>query len=106
MPSLKASRKHRPLRGRYIGQCDQLRRSSPKNEEKWQRMMCAAERISFQEFLANINIAPILAFVEDQEMFLRNTFQSDPTTGTYRSWWGQKRCWFLQTAGFEFIFYD
>jgi len=32
--------------------------------------------------------------------------RQDPSMGFYRSWWGPDRAWFIQTAGFEYIFLD
>jgi len=93
-------------RRKYVGQCDLVRRKGADNETKWQAMMGCAEPVSFGELLDNIDISPLLDDGETEREWLANARQSDPTTGAFRSWWGPERCWFIQTAGYEFIFLD
>jgi hypothetical protein len=89
---------------RYVGQCDLVRRASASNEVKWQAMMGCAEPVSMRTFLAAVDITPLLDEGETIKGFVRDAQRSDPTTAAFRSWWGPDRCWFLQTAGYEFIF--
>lgn len=89
---------------RYLGQCDRLRRASGGNDRMWQAMMRRAEPASFGEFLAHVDMTELLDEGETPREYLKNAVRSDPRTGVYRSWWGAEPAWFLQTAGFEFIF--
>lgn len=89
---------------RYLGQCNVLRRGSASREQKWQAMMRCAEPVSFATFLANVDLSELLDDDETPREYLANAVRSDPATGVYRSWWGEDPAWFLQTAGFEFIF--
>ena len=67
-------------------------------------MIRDARPVSAQVFLAHVDMMPLLDEGETAESFLAEALRSDPAAGVYRSWWGNTRCWFLQTAGFEFIF--
>ena len=63
-----------------------------------------AEPVSLASFLAYVNMEPLLDEGETAEEYLLAALRNDPTAGVYRSWWGDARAWFLQTAGFEFVF--
>ena len=67
-------------------------------------MMRRAEPISPAAFLAHVDMEPLLDEGETAEEYLLSALRSDPAAGVYRSWWGDARAWFLQTAGFEFVF--
>lgn len=69
-------------------------------------MMANAEPIAESTFLRYVDLSPLLDEGETARSWLRDAKRSDPSTGTYRSWWGNKRAWFVQTAGFEFIWVD
>ena len=84
-------------RARYIGQCDNLRKCG--NEELWQEMMQQAIPISREEFAQSVDISAIL----DPEESIEEWGADDPETGFYISKWGDRDCYFAQTAGFEFI---
>lgn len=67
-------------------------------------MMRDAARVPFTELIERVDMAPLLDEGDTPESYITFVSLSDPSTAAYRSWWGSKRCWFLQTAGFEFIF--
>jgi len=96
----------KPPRRKYVGQCDRVRRQSASNEEKWQAMMSCAEPVSATTFLENVDIGDLLEDDETAKQWIADAVRSDSSTGFYRSWWGNDRAWFIQTAGFEFIFLD
>lgn len=90
----------------YLGQCDLLRRKGLLNEAKWQEMMAKKQPISFKAFTSHVDMSPMLDEDDTPKNWLAEHLRSDPTTKAYRSWWGDVRCWFIQTAGFEFIFLE
>lgn len=90
----------------YAGQCDKLRRNNPTNEAKWQAMMAQAQRVPFATFVQHVEMSPLLDDGETPESYIAAASLTDPSTAAYRSSWGDRRCWFLQTAGFEFIFVE
>lgn len=90
----------------YAGQCDKLRRNNPTNEAKWQAMMVRAADVSFDSFVRHVEMSPLLDTGETPESYIAAASLTDPSTRACRSWWGDRRCWFLQTAGFEFIFVE
>jgi hypothetical protein len=69
-------------------------------------MISVAEPVSETVFLRNVDLRPVLDEDETPTGFIRSLRASDPDTGTFRSVWGRKRCWFLSSAGFEFIFVE
>jgi hypothetical protein len=90
----------------YLGQCDTVRRRGPEEEANWQRMMQLAKPISVEVLLQQVDVTPILDDDETPEDFIRYSKRADPDTAAFASYWGNRRCWFLQTAGFEFIFLE
>lgn len=88
----------------YIGQCDTLRRESTCNEEYWHDMMKNKVKISFDDFIKNVNFDKLLDNGESIKDYIDNAIKTDADTAAYTSNWGDKDCIFLQTAGFEFIF--
>lgn len=90
----------------YLGQCNIVRRRGAAEEAMWHAMIAAAQPISTAAFLRNVDLTPLLDDGETPQDFVRGAKASDPDTGTYESIWGDRRCWFLQTAGFEFIFVE
>lgn len=94
------------MRASYIGQCDQLRRGNADNEAKWHAMMERRAEVTFPSFVRNVDMSPLLDEGDTPESYIALASLSDPSTAAYRSWWGTQRCWFLQTAGFEFIFVE
>ena len=60
--------------------------------------------ISVEYFIGHVDLSPILDEDETPEDFINTAMISDPDTGTYESNWGNQKCLFFQTAGFEFIF--
>jgi len=72
----------------------------------WHVMMDAAKPISTATFLRHVDLSPLLDDDETPQDFIRGAKSSDPDAGTYESVWGDRRCWFLQASGFEFIFVE
>lgn len=95
-----------PGRATYLGQCDRVRRASAENEQKWHTMMGVSEKVPVSTFLKQVDFTPLLEDDETAQRYIAHAAKQDASTATYRSWWGGKRCWFLQTAGFEFIFVE
>ena len=93
-------------RRKYVGQCDLVRRKSASNESKWQAMMGCAEPVTADVFLANVDISDLLDDGETAREWIAEQRRQDPSLGFYRSWWGPERAWFIQVAGYEFIFLD
>jgi hypothetical protein len=94
------------MRTEYKGQCDRVRRQGAADEERWQGMMRAARPVATRTFLQNVDLGPLLDEDETPAEWVRQAQASDPSTAFYRSWWGDRPCWFAQTAGFEFIFVE
>jgi len=92
----------------YLGQCDELRRQcfpssmagTSRGEDLWQRMMLLRQSISLEEFEDACDISDLLDEDETLEQFLAD----DPKSGAYLSYWGNQKCMFIQSSGFEFIF--
>jgi hypothetical protein len=91
---------------RYIGQCNIVRSKNTSNEAKWQAMMKCARPVSAKTFLENVDISYLLDEGETAEEWISEQTKQDSSTGFYRSRWGAEPAWFIQTAGFEFIFVD
>jgi hypothetical protein len=91
---------------RYIGQCSSVRRRGAADEALYHAMIAAARPVSVAEFLRHVDFTPLLDDEETPREFIRGAKRSDPETGTYESLWGDRRCWYLYTAGFEFIFVE
>jgi len=88
----------------YLGQCDVLRSASDENEERWKIMMSSKMSISFEDFVRGVDMSVILDSDETPMDYINDKLASDPETTTYKSNWGEKEVFFLQTMGFEFIF--
>lgn len=91
---------------RYVGQCDLVRRKGASNEAKWHAMMGCATPSTFAALLRAVDISPLLDEDETPREFLAELRRADPDAGVFRSFWGDAPCWFLQTAGFEYIFVE
>lgn len=89
---------------KYIGQCDNLRKQCHDNEQMWHDMMANKVKISFEKFIKNVDMTPILDKGETPMSYIDYSMKSDPDTAVYLSKWGEDEAMFLQTAGFEFIF--
>jgi hypothetical protein len=91
-------------KAKYIGQCDRLRQAG--DEDSWQKMMASMEPISIEEFMDSTNFEDILDEEEEMtpEQQLRDWMADDPEAACYRSYWKNKPAFFLQKAGFEFVF--
>lgn len=68
--------------------------------------MDCAEPVSIKTFLRHVDLSPLLDEGDTARAYIADARRSDPNTGAFRSWWGARRCWFLHTAGFEFIFVE
>lgn len=86
----------------YLGQCDHLRLRFPEGEDFWQAMMHAAQPIPLDELERNVEVAAIL----DDEETLGQFVESDPDAAAFRAVVNGDPVYFLQVAGFEFIFAD
>lgn len=91
-----------PNVGRFIGTCDRVRRSG--NDALWHKMIAQARKITPQQFLSNVDLSDALDDGETAEEWLGDIMRSEPNATTYESTWGDRRCWFIESAGFEFIF--
>lgn len=89
---------------KYLGQCDELRKLSPKNEQFWEDMMTQRHKITLTKFMQFVDMTPLLDSDETPQEYILECKMSDPDTNAYVSKWGNRDCMFLQTAGFEFIF--
>jgi hypothetical protein len=69
-------------------------------------MMRVAKRVTPSSFLRHVDLSPILDDDETPREFLANAFAQDPDAGVFRSVWGDQLCWFITSAGFDFIFLD
>ena len=85
--------------------CDKLRQE-PTGERRWQEMMGNKQSINIPTFLAACDVSGILDEGETfSDWWARETAQGP--TAIYKSWWrrdGIEEVYFIQTAGFEFIF--
>ena len=81
-----------------MGQCDRVRRTE-EGEEFWQQMMKRREEVPETQVLANVDPSPLLDDDETWEDWRDSNLQQDPDLNYYRS----GSIYFLQTAGFEFI---
>lgn len=69
-------------------------------------MIARAVPVSVETMLRHVDISELLDEDETPRQFMRELKLSDRSTQTYRSWWGDQRCWFIDTRGFEFIFVE
>jgi len=83
----------------YLGQCDKLR-CNHIGEGNWQNMIKNHIEISEEEFVDNCATEELL----DEDEPLWEFMGADPTSYFAKSLWGDKPCYYLMTAGFEFIF--
>lgn len=84
----------------YLGQCDNLLKNG--FESHWERMMQQRIPISADKVKRECNLSQLLDPDED----LMDFIAGDPTSQFFESYWGQQRCIFIQTHGFEFIFVE
>lgn len=83
----------------YLGQCDKLRRIA-QGEQLWQQMLLLKAPVSIDTFKHLCQLEELL----DEDETLEDFLADDPSSGLYASFWGEQRCLFIQTSGFEFIF--
>lgn len=84
--------------------CDRLRRKDG-GEDFWNSMMRVREKVPRDLFLGRCDLTGLLgdeSLTPDEE--LNEFIQSDPDSGFYRSRVGCDEVFFIQTAGFEFVF--
>lgn len=84
----------------YLAQCDVFRRRYDGGEEAWHEMMAKKEPVSATEFKAMCDASALL----DDDETLEDRMAEYPDAGYYRSEVAGLPCYFLQHAGFEFIF--
>ena len=75
--------------------CDKL--CNLKGVEVKNKMVADAKKVSKSEFIKNCNYAKELISYEED-------FRDDPDHGYYKSFVGTDPCYYIQYAGFEFIF--
>lgn len=85
---------------RYIGDCGTLRRGNPRGEAFWQEMMRTARPVPITEFLRHVDPTPLL----DEGETLATFMADNPDAQTYAATVANRPVFFIQTAGFEFIF--
>jgi len=83
----------------YLGQCDKLRCNNI-GEGNWQNMIKSHIKVSQEEFESKCAINELLDEDDPMEEFIG----ADPTSYFAKSMWGDKPCYYIMTAGFEFIF--
>jgi hypothetical protein len=85
----------------YLGQCNKVR-CNPIGENNWQKMIQNHVKVSQEEFESNCDLEELL----DEDEPLEEFIGSDPTSYFAKSLWGNKPCYYIMTAGFEFIFIE
>lgn len=84
----------------YLGQCDRVRKSAG-GEAFWQQLMKERQPVDCEELAEVVDLSTFpLDDGETFEQWLADNQRADPDTGCYRS----GPYYFIQTAGFEFIF--
>lgn len=84
----------------YLGQCDNLRCNNKIGENNWQNMIKQHIKVSQEEFESKCALNELLEEDEPLEEFMGD----DPDSYFAKSYWGNKPCYYIMTAGFEFIF--
>jgi len=85
---------------KYLGQCDKLRCDNI-GEDNWYKMIDEHIPVSMEEFMSQCDWR---AIVDEDEEGLDNFIADDPSGYFAKSVWGDKDCYYLMHAGFEFIF--
>lgn len=83
--------------------CDRFR-VTVEGENTWQSMMQAAKTCTLKQFLSNCDPAKMLDEDETLDDWLNTAKSEDSTTAMYKSVLDTQVLYFIQTAGFEFIF--
>ncbi len=86
----------------FFEQCDRWRTKCENGEADWHEMMANRKPISQEKFIDSVDIktAPFL----DEDETLDDFTADDPQSGYYESTLRGKPLYFVQKAGFEFIF--
>lgn len=84
----------------YFNQCDRWRINFENGESNWHIMMAEKEAINMNAFNKMVNGEAIL----DEEETFYDFICGDPDSGCYKSVIDDGVVFFIQTAGFEFIF--
>lgn len=87
------------VRWSYLGQCDRVRQDCAGGEGNWQYMIENAVKVPLEELGAVVDVTEIM----DEDETWNSYIEDNPDAIAYKSMWGDKPCYFLQTAGFEFI---
>ena len=88
----------------YFSQCDKFRTHYIEGEELWQEMMANKSPIVLGKVIEEIDASRLLDEDETLESLFHDHLDSDLSTQFYRSDMYGETVYFLQTAGFEFIF--
>jgi hypothetical protein len=83
--------------------CDRMR-VTPEGENLWNAMMQSAKRCTMKHFLFNCDPAKLLDDEETFDDWWTAAKTEDTTTALYKSVLDDQVLYFIQTAGFEFIF--
>jgi len=86
---------------KYFGQCNEVR-CDKTEENNWQNMIKKHKKVFKEEFEKNCDINVIL----DEDETLNEFITADPSSYFAKSFWGDKKCYYLMTHGFEFIFLE
>lgn len=84
----------------YIGQCDRIRRNNPEGESFWQEAIANKQETTIEEFLGACDPSPLLDEGETLEEW------AGPNCQFFESHVAGRPVWFLECAGFEFMFAD
>ena len=87
----------------YFGQCDRVR-CDQVGEDNWQKMIRNHVKVTWEELINNCDIDPLLSDDESANDFIRDNMRADPGTYLAKSEWGNSKCYYIMTHGFEFIF--
>ena len=75
-------------------------RRTQEGEAKWHAMIKDRAEVDQDEFESNCDLSMLLEDDEPLDEFIG----ADPTSYFAKSHWGNVTCYFVMTAGFEFIF--
>lgn len=89
------------MKFKFFDQCDRFR-CNLRREEQWQEMMRRKRRVRQSEFERNVDPSAIL----DDDETLDDWMASSGDGQFFRSQIGDETVYFIQAAGFEFIFRD
>lgn len=90
-------------KAKFIGTCDRVRRSE-EGEANWQQMMARRKLFKLDMMMDRVDFSGVLDDGETVNQWLSDILKYDPSFECYLSQWGAQECYFIQVAGFEYIF--